>query len=182
MPEQFHIRRLDRDELVLVGAIDRTERIDALYEQHGDRLVERPGRWDAPAWRTDADADGGHTVAAKLRELQGYVDRGGIAVGAFTGGQLVGIGVVVPQFRPGLAQLAFLHVSAPWRGSGVGSRLAAELDDIARHTGASEMVVSAAPSKHTVDFYVGRGFTPMRDPVDELVLQEPDDVHLHKPL
>jgi hypothetical protein len=42
--------------------------------------------------------------------------------------------------------------------------------------------VSATPSKNTVTFYLGRGFVPMRDPLDELVQLEPDDVHMHKEL
>ena len=180
MAASVEIRPLDRDELVRVAEIDRTEHIGVLYTQDGERLVERRGSWDAPAW--ERGGHGPHSVEAKVGELHGYVDVGGVALGAFAEGRLVGIGVVLPRLRPGLAQLAFLHVSAPWRGTGVGARLSAELDDVARSAGATEMVVSATPSRNTVTFYLGRGFLPMRHPLDELVELEPDDVHMHKPL
>lgn len=163
-----------------MGEIDRRERIDALYEQRGDQLVARDGHWDAPRW--DPTGDGEHSVEGQIRSLQQYADSGGSILGAFVDDHLVGVGVVVPHIRPGTAQLAFLHVSAPFRGMGIGSRLCEELDQIARAANAVEMVVSATPSKNTVRFYLGRGFTPMVEPLPELLKIEPDDVHLHRPL
>jgi GNAT superfamily N-acetyltransferase len=150
------------------------------YVQDGDRLIEQEGSWDSPPW--DSDGHGEHSVRAKVRELNGYLDLGGIALAALVDGRVVGIGVVVPRLRPGLAQLAFLHVSAPWRGAGVGTRLSAQLDDLARHAGATEMVVSATPTGNTVTFYRRRGFTPVVRPVEELAEFEPDDIHMHKGL
>lgn len=160
-----------------MGEIDRRERIDAMYEQRGGELVARQGEWSAAAW----DAEG---VAARVRALEGYVEAGGVAVGAFAGDgeRLVGLGVVVPHIRPGVAELAFLHVSAPQRATGVGRRLSDELDRIARTAGDTEMVVSATPSGNTVRFYLGRGFRPMAEPLPELYDLEPDDIHMHKPL
>lgn len=117
-----------------------------------------------------------------MRELRRYVGLGGTAVGALAAGRLVGVGVVVPNLRPGIAQLAFLHVSAPWRAAGIGSRLSAQLDDIARSAGSTEMVVSATPSRNTVDFYMGRGFVPTPEPLNELLELEPEDVHMRKAL
>lgn len=173
-------RGLDRSELSRVGEIDRAERIDLLYEQHGTDLVARHGTWSASAW--DPGGSGEHSVEAKVQELQRYVDRGGIPLGAIAGGRLVGIGVVVPHLRPGIAQLAFLHVSASWRGAGIGSRLCAQLEQIARTAGDADMVVSATPSENTVRFYLGRGFEPTAEPPAELLELEPDDVHMRKPL
>ncbi len=180
MAVSFDVRRLRRDELVRVAEIDRTEHIEMLFVQDGEQLIERHGSWDAPAW--EADGQGGHSIGAKVRELHGYLDRGGIALGALAGGRLVGIGVVVPNLRPGVAQLAFLHVSAAWRGRGVGSSVSGQLDDIARAAGASTMVVSATPTRNTVAFYLGRGFLPMPHPLEELAELEPDDIHMRKPL
>jgi GNAT superfamily N-acetyltransferase len=114
--------------------------------------------------------------------LERYVDAGGIALGAFVGDQLVGIGAVVPHLRPGIAQLAYLHVSAPLRATGIGSRLCEQLDEIARTAGDSDMVVTATPTGNTVRFYLGRGFQPMAEPFAELFALEPDDVHLRKEL
>jgi GNAT superfamily N-acetyltransferase len=168
------------NELLRIAEIDRRERIDVLIEQRGTQLVERHGRWDAAGW--DPDGTGGHSVAAKVREAQQYVDDGGVVVGAFAGGRLIGIGIVVPHLRPQIAQLAFLHVSAPFRKTGVGRRLAGRLDEIARDLGATEMVVSATPSLNTVRFYLACGFQPSEEPLIELAQLEPDDIHMHKAL
>ena len=173
-------RRLGRTELSRVDEIDRTERINVLYDQRGTQLVARHGNWNASAW--DPDGHGKHSVEAQVHALQYHVDKGGIAVGAFTAGRLVGIAVVVPHLRPGIAQLAWLHISAPWRAMGIGSRLSEQLEQIARTAGDSDMVVSATPSENTVRFYLGRGFQPVADPLPELFELEPDDVHMRKAL
>jgi GNAT superfamily N-acetyltransferase len=173
-------RTVNRDELSRIAEIDRRERIEVLHEQHGVRLVERHGNWDAPAW--DAEGDAEHSVAAKVREAERYVDAGGVPLGAFANDQLVGIGIVVPHLRPQIAQLAFLHVSAPFRATGIGSRLSDQLDQIARDLGAIEMVVSATPSANTVRFYLANGYQPTAEPLAELVQLEPDDIHMSKAL
>jgi GNAT superfamily N-acetyltransferase len=176
----IEFRRLARTELSRVVEIDRTERIDLLFEQRGTELVERPGNWSSPAW--DSHGHGEHSVEAQRHALEHYVDAGGIAIGALSEGRLVGIGVVVPHLRPEIAQLAFLHVSEAFRAAGIGSRLSDELDLIARDAGDTEMVVSATPSENTVRFYMGRGYELMAEPLSELYQLEPEDVHMTKML
>jgi GNAT superfamily N-acetyltransferase len=122
--------RLARAELSRVAEIDRTERIDLVYEQRGTELEERRGDWSAPGW--DPHGHGEHSVEAQTRSLERYLDAGGMALGAFSGGRLVGIGAVLPHVRPGTAQLAFLHVSEGFRAAGIGRRLSDELDQVAR--------------------------------------------------
>jgi GNAT superfamily N-acetyltransferase len=173
-------RRLSRTELSRLGEIDRSERIGVLFDQRGTELVARHGDWSAPAW--DPVGHGEHSVEAHVQSLKRYVDTDGIALGAFAGERLVGIGVVVPHVRPGIAQLAFLHVSAPSRATGIGSRLSEQLEQLARTAGDAEMVVSATPSENTVRFYLGRGFRPMAEPFAELFEREPEDVHMLKVL
>lgn len=174
------IRVLDRAELVRVRAIDRSERIDELYVQEGTRLERRQGEWSAPPW--DLEGDGEHSVAAQVRALGELVDRGALALGAFHGDELVGIGVVLPELRPGVAQLAYLHVTSTRRAGGVGGRLADELERLACADGAASIVVSATPSVNTVEFYRRRGYEPMAHPLPELFELEPEDVHLAKSL
>jgi GNAT superfamily N-acetyltransferase len=176
----IEIKRLARGDLSRVAEIDRTERIEVIYEQRGTELGERRGTWNSPAW--DPDGHGEHSVQAQRHALEQYVDAGGIALGAFSQGRLVGIGVVVPHLRPTIAQLAFLHVSAASRATGIGRRLSDELDLIARDAGDSEIVVSATPSENTVRFYLGRGYELMARPLPELHDLEPDDVHMRKAL
>jgi GNAT superfamily N-acetyltransferase len=180
MDSEVDFRKLRRIEAPRVGEIDRSEHIGVIYVQHGRELVAQHGDWSASAW--DPAGHGEHSVAAMTRTLEHYIDAGGIVLGAFAAGQLVGIGVVVPHLRPALAQLAFLHVSAPWRAAGIGRRLSEQLDEIARRAGDSEMVVSATPSENTVRFYLARGFRPIAEPLAELYELEPEDVHMHKML
>jgi GNAT superfamily N-acetyltransferase len=176
----LEFKRLARVELSRVAEIDRSERIDIIYQQHGTELKARCENWNSPAW--DRQGHGANSVAAHRQALEHYVDAGGIALGAFSNGQLVGIGVVVPHLRPETAQLAFLHVSEPFRGTGIGRRLSDELDLIARNAGDTEMVVSATPSKNTVHFYLSRGYELMAQALPELYQLEPKDVHMNKAL
>ncbi len=172
------VRDLARDELSRVGEIDRTERIEVLFEQHGTELVARGETWNASAW--DPDGEGEHSVEARRQALARYIDAGGFARGAFSDGRLVGIGVIVPHIRPGISQLAFLHVSQGFRSAGIGSRLSVDLELIACRTGDTQIVVTATPSENTVRFYLGRGYWPMLQPLAELYELEPDDIHLAK--
>lgn len=75
--------------------------------------------------------------------------RGGVALGAFQGDRLVGIGVVLPELREGVAQLFYLHVTRERRASGLGCRLCVELERIARDAGDTSVVVSDTPSVRT---------------------------------
>ena len=138
-----------------------------LYDQHGTELVAA-ARASGARRRGTRSATASTPSRPRCTRSSTYVDAGGVAVGAFTGGRLVGIGVVVPHLRPGIAQLAYLHVTAASWSTGVGRRLSEQLDEIARAAGDSAMVVTATPSEHTVRFYLGRGFRPMSDPLAEL--------------
>lgn len=178
MEPSVEFRDLDHDELSRVGEIDRTEHIGVIFEQVGTELVERRGSWNADTW--DPHGQGDHSVAAQHRSVLRYAAAGGLALGAFSNGRLVGIGVVVPHIRRAVAQLAFLHVSHADRSVGIGSRLTEDLEQIARRGGGTEIVVTATPSENTVRFYLGRGYRPMARPIPELLELEPDDIHMSK--
>jgi GNAT superfamily N-acetyltransferase len=173
-------RPLATEDLGRIGEIDRSERIDTLYVQHGSRLEEKHGDWSAAAWFSEGE--GGHSVAHQRTECERYLAAGGIALGAFAEERLIGIGIVAPHIRPGVAQLAFLHVSNGYRAHGVGGHLSEELERLARERGDTRMVVSATPSLNTVRFYQRRGFEPMAEPLPELYQLEPEDVHMEKEL
>ena len=178
MESPVEIRDLARNEFSRVGEIDRTERIDVLFEQHGTELVARRATWSAPAW--SPDGHGEHSVEAQHQALVHYADEGGIARGAFSNRRLVGIGVVVPHIRPTIAQLAYLHVSQDFRGAGIGRWLSVDLELIARRSGDTEIIVSATPTENTVRFYLARGYRPMAQPLPELLELEPEDIHMGK--
>ena len=173
-------RRLGSADLARIGEIDRSERIETLYVQRGSRLEEKAGDFSAPAWLDEGEGE--HSVAHQRAECERHLAAGGIALRAFADGQLVGIGIVTPHIRPGVAQFAFLHVSNGFRDRGIGTCLSEKLDHIAREHGDKAMVVSATPSLNTVRFYRRRGFEPMAEPLPELYDLEPEDVHMKKRL
>src|SRR4051812_24249523 len=178
--DELTIRPLEYEELGRIAEIDRTEQIGLIFVERGAELEGRPGDWSAPAW--DQEGDGEHSVVTHARDLEHYVDAGGVALGAFERERLVGIGAVVPHLRPATAQLAWLHVTAGRRDLGIGRQLADALEAIARDAGDHRIVVSATPSEHTVTFYRRRGYEVMAEPLEELLAREPDDVHLQKVL
>ena len=118
-----------------------------------------------------------------MHTLEHYVDAGGIALGAFASGRLVGIGVVVPHLRPGIAQLAYLHVERAIACEGC-------RPPPVRASSTRSPAPPATPrwssrrrrSENTVRFYLGRGFQPMAEPLAELFELEPEDVHMSKVL
>jgi GNAT superfamily N-acetyltransferase len=173
-------RRLVTADLARIGEIDRTERIDVIYLQHGAHLEQRLGDFSAPPWF--AEGEGEHSVAHQRAECERHFAEGGIALGAFANGRLVGIAIVRPHIRPGIAQFAFLYVSNEHRGQGIGRNLSEELEWVAQEQGHTTMVVSATPSLNTVRFYLRRGFEPTAEPLPELYDLEPDDVHMQKRL
>jgi GNAT superfamily N-acetyltransferase len=176
--QRLEYRRLDPGELVRIGEIDRTEIISVLYVQSGAGLREVHGDFSAPAWLREGTGE--HTVEHQRAFCAGLVDAGATAFGAFAGDRLAGIGVVLPHLRPGVAQVAFLHVSKGFRGPGVGLALMELLEGVAREAGDDVVVVSATPSRNTVDFYRGRGYVPSTTPLAELLELEPEEVHLEK--
>jgi GNAT superfamily N-acetyltransferase len=180
MSTELRYRELEAHELAQVAEIDRKERIDAVYVQHGSRLDLVEGDRSSPPW--DPDGHGEHSVAAMQTALEDWVRRGATALGTFDQDRLVGIGVFLPHLRPGIGQLAFLYVSDGYRGRGIGGRLAGQLENIARAAGDGAIVVSATPSLNTVRFYEGRGYVPMAEPLPELLELEPEDVHMQKAL
>jgi GNAT superfamily N-acetyltransferase len=177
---EISYRQLIAADLQRLAEIDRTEHIETVYVQRGTQLEERHGDFSAAPWLTDGEGE--HSVASQRAECERYLTAGGTGLVAFAYERLVGIGVMKPHLRPGIAQLAYLHVSDAYRGRGIGGRLSDELDALARTAGDTSMVVSATPSLNTVRFYLRRGFEPMAEPLPELYELEPDDVHLLKRL
>jgi predicted N-acetyltransferase YhbS len=173
-------RRPDAADLDRIGEIDGTERITTSYVQRGACLEERAVDWSASPW--SSDGQGEHSVAHQRAECARHLAAGALGLCAFAGERLVGIDLVTPHVRPGVAQLAFLHVSHGHRDRGIGGHLASELERRARDAGDVTMVVSSTPSANTVRFYLGRGFAPMAEPLPVLHQLEPEDVHMRKRL
>ena len=112
-------------------------------------------------------------------ELWRPVVAGGAAfLGAFDGDELLGLVIVDESFEPGLAWLAFLHITREHRRGGVGSALWAAAVKLAAAARAPSIYVSAAPSGSAVGFYLSRGCRLADPPHPELLAKEPEDIHL----
>lgn len=181
MREPIEIRRLDIGDLELIGEIDRSEHVDVEYTVTDGRIVERPVTMDEiPSW--DPFGAGPYSVAHEIAFCRRIVDRGGTFLGAFVEDRVAGLAVIETAFEPGLAWLAFLYVSRPYRRRGVASALWKAAVVIAQDSGAQAMYISAIPTGSAVGFYLSRGCV-LADPVHpELSALEPDDIHLVCPL
>jgi GNAT superfamily N-acetyltransferase len=164
---------MDARELERIGDMDRSERITQSYvfADDGLRLVDVDIH--APRWGEPGEASVQHLVD-EWRPLA----EAGTLLGAFEGDDLAGFAIYRPDLEPGMAQLAVLHVSRPFRGTGVGSRLTEEVVRLARADGASRLYVSSTPTRATVDFYMRRGFVPTSTPNAALFELEPEDIHM----
>lgn len=166
------------DEVGRIRNIDRSEQIRTGYEYIGGELRQITVNWDTPAWLPDGD--GIHTVAVQIRFCRDHLQRGGRMYGAFDGEKLVGVGIIQPEIRDGISQLAYLHVSNHYRRKGIGRRIAEELTHEAQRGGARQMYVSATPTASAVGFYLSCGFEPADKPIPELFELEPEDIHMIK--
>ena len=170
----MELRPLARDEVELIWTIDRSEVHHHTYELREGRLVRTPNYFEIPGWRPEAAAN-------ETPVLLDRFDRGGTFVGAFDDEALAGVSVL-ESTRVGPArdqvQLAYLYVSRPYRGRGVGTQLFEAAVSCAREAGASALYVSATPTANTVDFYRHRGCVLASDPDPMLLAAEPDDIHL----
>jgi len=174
------IRRLSPGDIGLIAQIDRSERVDVEYIVSDGELVSRPVDWDIPTWQPTGSGE--HSVSGEIALWEPIVDGGASLIGAFNGHTLLGLAIVDGSFEPGMAWLAFLHVSRPHRRTGVASALWAECELLAAAAGASSMYVSAIPSGSAVDFYLSRGCELANPPHPDLFSKEPEDIHLLCPI
>jgi GNAT superfamily N-acetyltransferase len=174
------LRWMGGTELDRLEQLDRSEVVRTGYEMQRGELVPYSVEWNVPSFSPEGDGD--HSVNAQIRFCRSHLDRGGRLIGAFDDERLVGIGLLTPEIRPALAQLAYLHVSSGYRRSGIAGRLVRALIAWAFETGASHIYVSATPSESAVKFYLLQGFFPTNEPLPELFELEPDDIHMIKNL
>ena len=167
-------RMLQRDELPLVWTIDRREVIHNTYRLVDGALALRPDYFDMQGW-----PPGDHDLSTRL--LRDCCDHGGWCYGLFDDARLIGVAVLERRFigQPAdMLQLVFLHVSRDYRDQGLGRQLFMRAAAVAREHGARRMYVSATPSEHTINFYLGLGCVLAPEPDPTLLALEPDDIHL----
>ena len=169
------VRALDLADIGLAAELDLGEAGDILFRQDGRDLVTYQRSWARPS-------DIGDEMVEYLERWRGIVRAGGTALGAFSGGRLVGIAVLRLDLEPGVAQLDGLYVDRAHRRAGVAETLSRRLEAVARQADASSMYVSATPTPSAVGFYRSLGYEPTDSPNPRLLALEPDDIHLRKAL
>ncbi len=169
-------RRMDESDLSKLSELDRSEVIRVGYEVLEGTLVRKDVMWDSPNFIPEGEGE--HTVASEIEFCRGHMARDGIAIGGFDRETLVAIGILTPEIRPAIAQLAYLHVSRAYRRMGIGTAITRRLFEHAVSLGSRQVYVSAVPSESAVSFYKSFGFDLAIDPLAELYDLEPEDIHM----
>nr|WP_249436128.1 GNAT family N-acetyltransferase [Paenibacillus sp. Marseille-Q4541] len=158
--------------------IDRSEKIDLIYEMNNNELVEVNANHECPNWDE-----------ALLDEIQERylleLNNGGIAIGAFDGELLIGFGVLAHKFRgenQDQLQVDLMYVSRNYRRQGIGTRILSELADEARARGAKTLYISSTETRSAVSFYKNYGSQITAEVDEELFNKEPKDIHMIKEL
>ena len=180
MNTPFEIRLLGPGDIDMIGEIDRSEYMDVEYSVAGGRLRSRRVDFAIPTWHRQGTGD--FSVAGVIEEWRPVVSGGAVLMGAFEGDTLLGLVIVERALEPGVAWLAFLHVSQEHRRRGVATALWSAAEGVANDAGAESIYVSAAPSGSAVGFYLSRGCRLADPPHPELLAKEPEDIHLVCPI
>ncbi|MFQ5555299.1 MAG: GNAT family N-acetyltransferase [Acidimicrobiia bacterium] len=176
MGDAMAIRRLDPEDIDLMGRIDRSEHLTVKYTVEDGALVGRSTDVHVPTWSRQGSDE--RSVAAVIGYWRPVVPDGADLLGALDGDDVLGLAIVDGSFEPGPAWLAFLYVNRPDRRRGAASALWAAAVGVARNAGAAALYVSAAPSGSAVGFYLSRGCQLAEAPHPELFAREPEDIHL----
>ncbi len=162
MTANRNVRLLSPGDIDLIGQIDRSEQVDVGYDVAGGVLHSRRVNWDVPAW--GPAGSGGHNLSRGSGSWIRSCDEERRSSAP-------------SKVRRFSAWLAFLHVSRPYRSSGVASALWETCAALAVKAGADSMYVSATPSGSAVGFYLSRGCELARPPHPDLLALEPEDIH-----
>ena len=116
----------------------------------------------------------------KTAELIDTVGRGTPVVGAFAWGRLIGFAMLGERLgsRGQYIDLSSFHVSAPWRGRGIGRRIFAAACDAARSLGAEKLYISAHSSKESQAAYRALGCVNAVEIDAAHAMEEPCDVQM----
>ena len=147
--------------------------------------LQRDGGWvidDAPfldEWEPDEKRE-------REQNFLRYLEEGGSVFGAFdSAGDLIGFSVLRgPLFgqTARYAELKQLHVSAPWRGHGLGKKLFLLACGRALENSADKLYISAQSSVETQAFYRGLGCDFAAEVNPAIAEHSPIDIQMELPL
>jgi ribosomal protein S18 acetylase RimI-like enzyme len=163
-------------ELPKLVDLDRRETIRKAYRLADRGLESYNVSWDVPGFIKDGEGE--HSLRQQIEFCQKQFAAGGVILGAFDSERLVGVGVLRFRVEPGVAQLAYLHVSRDYRRLGLGQQIFRTLLRKAEQSGAAQVYISATPTESAVSFYLKQGCQPTDQPIEHLLQLEPEDIHL----
>lgn len=174
---QIELVRLQAEDVELLRALDRSEVVDGVYRQVGNELILSDHDEIVDGWPAGV-------LEKYLRPWAAAAAAGCPLIGARLEGKIVGLALVNPRHRTGLAQLMSLYIDRTVRRRGVAGRLCRSAFDLSREAGAASIYVSSSPTRGTVGFYWSQGFRPCAaDTIDpQLYALEPNDIHMIKRL
>ena len=177
--ESRQFRPLEKEELTpeLFRYFDRFQVVERCWRREGNQWVIREvpftERW------------GEEEFQELCRCLQGTLAGGGRVFGCFAGGKLKGFASVEGTLigsRKQYADLTSLHVSADYRGRGLGRKLFWQAAGFARQLGAQALYISAHSSVESQAFYKAMGCVEAREYQRAHVEKEPCDCQLERVL
>lgn len=124
--------------------------------------------WDRPRLREEA------------ADLLRAIDAGIPVVGAFDGAQIVGFARLGEHLgsRGQYVELSSYHVSAPYRGQGIGKRIFAAICEAARTLGSAKLYISAHSSRESQAAYRALGCVHAVEVDPIRAAKEPFDVQM----
>lgn len=170
----MRIREITREEIKEIRELDRSEIVEQIFYYRNGKLVLEDEYYDIKNWNLEE-------LEHIIMDLYDLYDQGGIFYGAFINHKLIGIIALETKFigsNNDQLQVVFLHVEHNYRDNGLGTNLMNLVIKRARNMGAKKLYISATPSKHTVDFYMGLGCKLASEINPELFKLEPEDIHL----
>lgn len=86
------------------------------------------------------------------------------------------------RYPHGYGNMAYCHVSKPFRGQGIGQKLFNQIASLAKEANFQKLYISAHPSIETQAFYHRVGCTLATHIIPELYDKEPADIQMEYPL
>lgn len=161
-----------------IQEIDRSERINTIYQMEDGVLKEVKAGHECPNWSVEE-------VEKLKTRFKNELEKGGKAYGAFDKNRLVGFGVLAHKFRgknEDRLQVDLMYVSREYRRKGIGTRILEKLSRDAKFRGAKYLYISSTETKSAYNFYKNNGSDIAEEVDEELFELEPLDIHLVKEL
>jgi len=165
-------RKILNEDLNRVVDIDRSEPLDESYMLNNGELKINGEKKDVKDWDDEKRNEVKNRIEKALNEA-------GIAYGAYDEDRLVGLASLSKKvISVDRVQLLTFHVDRKHRGMGIGGKLFDLIVSEAKTLGVRGVYISASSKKNSVDFYFHKGCKVTKDIDQELLLEEPMDIHM----